>query len=164
MLMVGQLFTIIPFSMRHSTRLVLLTVLLGHALHWISGHILKEVLKSEPSVLEDVTGTWVGVDVANIAGSEAVSQLSSFRWSVRVAFRHCLQTPHGNHYKAYQREVLVCINEYYQFCMPRNVVAHVQELSSQYARDCMQFRFSEPFFPEMLGYGTSGLPWDFTLI
>ncbi len=111
------------------------------------------------SVLVDVTDTWFGVDVANITGSEPVS------WA---AFTGALELPFTTVYRhrmaTIKRPINAEFKEYYHFCMRGNVVAHVQELTSQYPRDCMQFRFSEPFFSEMLEYGTSRFPWDFTLI
>ena len=92
------------------------------------------------SVLVDVTDTWFGVDVANITGSEPVS------WA---AFTGALELPFTTVYRhrmaTIKRPINAEFKEYYHFCMRGNVVAHVQELTSQYPRDCMQFRFSEPF-------------------
>ena len=130
--------------MHHSVHRVLLTALLAHILHCISGQkTLKEVLKSEPYRNRTLFRE-MKFDFAIIAAIEPINRLPSLHWNIRVALQHCLLIHHATNYKAYVQGALVCLKEYYHFCMPGNAVTRVQELTSQYAPECMGFRFSEP--------------------
>ncbi len=109
----------------------------------ITGKTLKDILKLEPSLNLTFENNIVLVDLANIVATESSKRVSSSHWSILHASHHCLPIRHGNHYKAYLHGTLLCLKQYYQFCMWGNGVEHVQELKSQYAPECMRFRFSE---------------------
>ncbi len=81
--------------MRCSAHFVLLTGLLGHVVHCISGLSLKEVLTFEPSLNRDVFDKLFD-HFANMAASEPVNRLPSLHWGIRVALQHCLLIQHGN--------------------------------------------------------------------
>ena len=107
---------------------------------------LKDVWKLQPSFNMTFGNTIFEIDLANIVASESDNhdnRLSSSHWSIRQALHHCSLIRHGSHYKVYLHGALLCLEQYYQFCIRGNAVAQVQELKSQYASECMQFRFSE---------------------
>ena len=122
---------------------MLLTALLVHVLP-ITGQTLKDVLKSEPSQNVTFGNTIWGVDFANIAASETSNRLSSSHWSILHALHHCFLKRYSSNYEAYFRGVLLCLKQYYHFCIRGNAVTHVQEMKSLHAPECMRFRFSEP--------------------
>ena len=124
---------------------MLLTVLMVHTQkQLITGQKLKDVLTSEPFLKSTFRNIFGGVDLTNNAASELSNRISSSHWSIRVASHHCLLIRHGSNYKVSLEGALLCLKRYYQFCMQRNAVPHIPELTSQYASVCTQFRFSEP--------------------
>ena len=121
---------------------MLITVLLVHK--QISGQILKDVLKKDPSLNRTFVKKFMGIDLTSIATDEPSNRLSSSHWSIRVALHRCLQIRYDRAYIAYLHGSLLYRKRYYQFCVRGNAVAHVQEWMAQYTPECMRFKFSEP--------------------
>ena len=133
--------TQLSVSMR---RVLLLTALLVHVHNYlVAGQKLQDILKSGPSRNMTLRNIFWGIDLTNIVASESNNQLSSSHWSICHAFHHCLPIRHSSNYKAYLHGALLCLKQYYQFCIQGNAVAQVQELKSRHAPECMRFKFSE---------------------
>ncbi len=130
-----------PGKMRHVV--LLIAMLFNVKKQPTTGHTLKDVLKSEHFLKSPFWKIFLGVDVANIAASGQGNLLSSSQWSIRFASHYCLVITHGHNYKTYLYGTLTCLNGYHQFCIRGNAAAHVQEMTSERAPNCMQVRFSE---------------------
>ncbi len=126
---------------------MLLTALLVHVQKQrITGQTLKDVFKLEPALSMAHGNNYWGVDLSNMVASESSNRLSSSHWSIRYAFDQCLLIRYSSNYKAYLHGSLLCLKQYYQFCIRGNAVAQAQELTSQHAPECMRFRFAETTF------------------
>ncbi len=126
---------------------MLLTTLLVRVQNdFLPEQTLQDALNLGPILKKTLKNNYWGVDLGNTVVSESGNhdnRLSSSHWSIRQALHHCSLIRHGSHYKAYLHGALLCLEQYYQFCIGGNAVAQVQELKSQYVSECMQFRFSE---------------------